>query len=140
MGSQNIHPHPPHLENVFWPEMGGGGGGYIISPWPTFCQSFMSEFSLFSGGGFAEGHRQPQKKKSKCRLCSAEKCPTSYRESEPQGPNSSIAEKAHKIFRHKLFAPHPKRPIFGGVPTTPDPNTSAKVSRYKWEPYRDTNW
>ena len=23
---------------------------------------------------------------------------------------------------------------------TPDPNTSAKVSRYKWEPYRDTNW
>ena len=29
---------------------------------------------------------------------------------------------------------------FGGVPTTPDPNTSAKVSRYKWEPYRDTNW
>ena len=30
--------------------------------------------------------------------------------------------------------------ILGGVPTTPDPNTSAKVSRYKWEPYRDTNW
>ena len=29
---------------------------------------------------------------------------------------------------------------FRGVPTTPDPNTSAKVSRYKWEPYRDTNW
>ena len=28
----------------------------------------------------------------------------------------------------------------GGVPTTPDPNTSAKVSRYKWEAYRDTNW
>ena len=28
----------------------------------------------------------------------------------------------------------------GKVPTTPDPNTSAKVSRYKWEPYRDTNW
>ena len=27
----------------------------------------------------------------------------------------------------------------GSVPTTPDPNTSAKVSRYKWEPYRDTN-
>ena len=26
------------------------------------------------------------------------------------------------------------------VPTTPDPNTSAKVSRYKWEAYRDTNW
>ena len=23
---------------------------------------------------------------------------------------------------------------------TPDPNTSAKVSRYKWEAYRDTNW
>ena len=28
----------------------------------------------------------------------------------------------------------------GGVPTNPDPNTSAKVSRYKWEAYRDTNW
>ena len=27
-----------------------------------------------------------------------------------------------------------------GVPTTPDPNTSAKVSRYKWEAHRDTNW
>ena len=30
--------------------------------------------------------------------------------------------------------------MIGSVPTTPDPNTSAKVSRYKWEPYRDTNW
>ena len=29
---------------------------------------------------------------------------------------------------------------FGGVLTTPDPNTSAKVSQYKWEAYRDTNW
>ena len=28
----------------------------------------------------------------------------------------------------------------GSVPTTRDPNTSAKVSRYKWEAYRDTNW
>ena len=26
------------------------------------------------------------------------------------------------------------------VPTTPDPNTSAKASRYKRDPYRDTNW
>ena len=31
-------------------------------------------------------------------------------------------------------------PEIGGAPTTPDPNTSAKVSRYKWEAYRDTNW
>ena len=30
--------------------------------------------------------------------------------------------------------------VVGGVPTTPDPNTSAKVSRYRWETYRDTNW
>ena len=30
--------------------------------------------------------------------------------------------------------------FFGSVPTTPDPNTFAKVSRYRWEPYRDTNW
>ena len=28
----------------------------------------------------------------------------------------------------------------GSVPTTPDPHASAKVSRYKWEAYRDTNW
>ena len=28
----------------------------------------------------------------------------------------------------------------GSVPMTPDPNNSARVSRYKWEPYRDTNW
>ena len=33
MGPQNIHPHPPFLENAFWPEMGGGGGAYISSPW-----------------------------------------------------------------------------------------------------------
>ena len=29
--------------------------------------------------------------------------------------------------------------VFGVVSTTPDPNTPAKVWRYKWEPYRDTN-
>ena len=32
------------------------------------------------------------------------------------------------------------RALFGGVPPTPDPNTSATASRYKWEAYRDTNW
>ena len=37
------------------------------------------------------------------------------------------------------IALHPPKSI-GSVPTTPDPNTSAKVSRYKWEAYRDTNW
>ena len=26
------------------------------------------------------------------------------------------------------------------VPTTPDPNTSATISRYKWKPYRETDW
>ena len=30
--------------------------------------------------------------------------------------------------------------VRGRVPTTPDPNTSAKALRCKWEPYRDTNW
>ena len=30
--------------------------------------------------------------------------------------------------------------FLGSVPTTPDTNTFAKASRYKWEPYRDTNW
>ena len=29
--------------------------------------------------------------------------------------------------------------VIGGAPTTPDPNTSAKVWRYKWELHRDTN-
>ena len=29
---------------------------------------------------------------------------------------------------------------FGRLPTTPDPNTSARALRYKWEAYRDTNW
>ena len=39
------------------------------------------------------------------------------------------------VFKMRVFA-H----LIGGVPTTPDPNTSAKVSRCKWEAYRDTNW
>ena len=30
--------------------------------------------------------------------------------------------------------------FLGGVPMTPDPNTSAQVSQYQWEAYRDTNW
>ena len=30
--------------------------------------------------------------------------------------------------------------FLGGVLTTPDPNTSAKASRCKWEAYRATNW
>ena len=30
--------------------------------------------------------------------------------------------------------------FFASVPTTPDPNTSATASRYKGEPYHDTNW
>ena len=38
---------------------------------------------------------------------------------------------------------HPKRPFLNSKNTTfwiPDPNISAKVSRYKWEAYRDTKW
>ena len=34
----------------------------------------------------------------------------------------------------------PQASTLGVFQRTPDPNTSAKVSRYKWEPYRDTNW
>ena len=33
-----------------------------------------------------------------------------------------------------------RTPIIGGVPKAPDPNTSAKVSRCKWEAYRNINW
>ena len=30
--------------------------------------------------------------------------------------------------------------LLRSVPTTPDPNTSAEASWYKWEAYRNTNW
>ena len=30
--------------------------------------------------------------------------------------------------------------LVGGVPTALDPNTSANVSRYKWEVHHDANW
>ena len=30
--------------------------------------------------------------------------------------------------------------MLGGVPTTPDPNTSAKVSHFKWQVHCDTIW
>ena len=35
---------------------------------------------------------------------------------------------------------HNQNLSLGDVPTTPDPNASAKVSRYKWEAYRETSW
>ena len=43
---------------------------------------------------------------------------------------------------HKMLSPckYFRALSIGGVPTTPDPHTSAKASRYKWEAYRDTNW
>ena len=31
-GASKYTPNPPPLKNVFWPEL-GGGGGYIIPPW-----------------------------------------------------------------------------------------------------------
>ena len=68
----------------------------------------------------------------------------------PQSGDSlnSRASKFSRLSRRWTFL---KRPLFqtkwcrryapiGAVPTTPDPNTSAKVSRYKWEAYHDTNW
>ena len=42
------------------------------------------------------------------------------------------------ITKQELVSAQPAQ--FGSVPTTPDPNTSAEVSRYKWEAYRDTHW
>ena len=45
-----------------------------------------------------------------------------------------------RILSRRLFLRVPVSGTeIGGVPTTPDPSTSAKASRYKWEPYRDTN-
>ena len=40
----------------------------------------------------------------------------------------------------RIFDKLPFLRFIGSVPTTPDPNTSEKVARYKWEAYRDTNW
>ena len=31
-------------------------------------------------------------------------------------------------------------PSLGSVPRTPDSDASAQASRYKWEPYCDTDW
>ena len=58
------------------------------------------------------------------------------------------AEKKRTLRKHPFRRPFPRRtpsPLLwrilslGGFPATPDPNTSAKVSRWKWEPYRNTN-
>ena len=46
MGPQNIHPHPPPMENAFWPQMGGGGGAYIISPRRFACPVWSPELPL----------------------------------------------------------------------------------------------
>ena len=40
------------------------------------------------------------------------------------------------IQKYWFFEDSPPQTKIRGVPTTPDPNTSAKVSRYKWEAYR----
>ena len=48
MGPQNIHPHPPPLENAFWPEMGGGGGeAYIISLWIVSSDIVGAECNIY---------------------------------------------------------------------------------------------
>ena len=69
MGPQNIHPHPPppSPENVFWPEMGAGGGGrrvykfsldqnpprnaleFLCDMRPHYAQGNDSSRSAFSG-------------------------------------------------------------------------------------------
>ena len=43
------------------------------------------------------------------------------------------------FFGGKIFLSIFRRKTFGSAPTTPDPNTSAKASRYKREAYRDIN-
>ena len=59
-------------------------------------------------------------------------CPSSPRASSLQHSEGSFLSPNPNTLRSLQKA--------GSVPTTPDPNTSAKASRYKWEPYRDTNW
>ena len=55
MGAQNIHPHPPPLENAFWPEKGGGGGGIYNFSLEYFyvLVSGVCEYShcIHTGGG-----------------------------------------------------------------------------------------
>ena len=41
---------------------------------------------------------------------------------------------------HSLGGSATRGTLLGSAQTNPDPNASAKVSRYKWEAYRDTNW
>ena len=53
------------------------------------------------------------------------------------GIPESVLERVRKVF----WTEGAKSLLhFGSLPTTPDPNASAKVSRYKWEPHRDINW
>ena len=62
--------------------------------------------------------------------------PASTCSSLPQRRAWPAMQKACMLFSGRGKQP-PTHTCFGG---SPDPNTSAKVSRYKWEAYRDTNW
>ena len=64
--------------------------------------------------------------------------PSSFPKSPP--PNFTRFRDGETTKKKKWHVRAKERALVGGVPTTPDPNTSAKVSRYKWEAYRDTNW
>ena len=70
-----------------------------------------------------------------------QKCQGFFSPCEPSKTleNKQKTLKKTKEFRSKKNTKEAKTPI-RRVPTTPDPNTSEKVSRYKWEAYRDTNW
>ena len=55
-------------------------------------------------------------------------------------PSLFLRKKLATLKTIRFDAPLGAAPHFGSVPTTPDPNTSEKVSLYKCEAYRDTNW
>ena len=55
--------------------------------------------------------------------------------SAPRNPTPTPPFRLDKSQKKK---PDDEEGSIGSVPTTP--NTSAKASRYTWEPYCDTNW
>ena len=66
--------------------------------------------------------------------------PLQNRKAPPQAKEGKNTLNIPKIVILVYFWTYIFALFFGGLPSIPHPHTSAKVSRYKWEAYRDTNW
>ena len=122
----------PTINALFWPLLGIPSQTTASSGWKQLSAAPFFFFGLVSGSGFAFAplpfffdFTTSQASQYCSRACFACACATyvGNRCLSSAGVGKSCVV-----------------PILGSVPTTPDPNTSAKVSRYKWEAYRDTNW